>query len=131
MTLHRKKEDFSFRWQPYEGSQSFLLIQYLRQNWESPKKVMIEAIEAAWLPIACHQSQRFSSEQIKRIGQKSITFLYTQIQMICDELGLLNPYDIETQITNALSQFQGQILSSSTSETEETSHYDPELEDVF
>ena len=131
MTSQKKREDLSFRWQPCEGNPSFVLIQYIRQNCKSPKQAIIEALETVWLPIACHKSQQFSSEKVKEIGTQSIKTLYGQIQLICQELDLPNPYDIETQIAQALSKFQGQILRDESPKDEEIPDYSQEHEDIF
>lgn len=112
--MNPKQQEIKVRFQASEGSLRYVLIEYIKKNWETPKEAILEALEACWLPLACQdyqQIQNLSSDKIKRIAQKSLSTLRYQIDWICEELDLENPYDLEEQLTAALANLDGQFLT--------------------
>ena len=89
----RKREDFSFRYSPYTGTQDGALLAFLKRGdgVKQGKELMLESARAFWMVAACRSEGLLSQEELHQLGLNCCRALERQADYIRECLQLPIP----------------------------------------
>ncbi|OUC15218.1 MAG: hypothetical protein B0A82_08080, partial [Alkalinema sp. CACIAM 70d] len=89
----RKREDFSFRYSPYTGTQDGALMAFLKKGdgVKQGKELMLESVRAFWMVAACRSEGLLSQEELHQLGLNCCRALERQVDYIRECLQLPIP----------------------------------------
>nr|ADN18593.1 hypothetical protein Cyan7822_6955 [Gloeothece verrucosa PCC 7822] len=77
------------RIQRERSSPDYELLRFVKDYpLATTKEMVIEALRAFWLPLACQKSGRYDREQIRELGRQAISCLQGQIEHLIKVLEL-------------------------------------------
>ena len=91
LQLSRKRQQLILTYKPNDDNPDYYWIELLKERKAergiTPKESILEAARAFWLPIACSQSQQYSSDCLTEMFWESIAQLNAQQELLWNTLG--------------------------------------------
>ncbi|NEQ64348.1 MAG: hypothetical protein F6K21_02395 [Symploca sp. SIO2D2] len=85
----QRQLSFNWRYQPVVNTPDALLLTYIKEHPISPvKEMMLQALRAFWLPLACLKSGNYSKEELELVGLEAVHALEKQADYLRFQLKL-------------------------------------------